>query len=104
MEDFSYTGLTTGVALLAYYFTLIKSGAARGKFGVQAPSHDGPNEYLRYVRAHQNTLEHIVIFLPALWLFSYAVDPFWGSDNRFTVAGRKNALRAWLLSKALKKG
>ena len=79
MEDFSYAGLATGVALLAYYFTLIKSGAARGKFGVQAPSHDGPNEYLRYVRAHLNTLEHIVIFLPALWLFSYAVDPFWGA-------------------------
>ena len=43
MEDFSYAGLATGVALLAYYFTLIKSGAARGKFGVQAPFHDGPN-------------------------------------------------------------
>ena len=62
MEDLSYTGLTTGIALLAYYYTLMKAGAARGKFGVQAPSHDGPDEYLRYVRAHQNTLEHIVIF------------------------------------------
>ena len=79
MEDLSYTGLTTGIALLAYYYTLMKAGSARGKFGVQAPSHDGPDEYLRYVRAHQNTLEHIVIFLPALWLFSYAVDSFWGA-------------------------
>ena len=71
MEDLSYTGLTTGIALLAYYYTLMKAGSARGKFGVQAPSHDGPDEYLIYVRAHQNTLEHIVIFLPALWLFTY---------------------------------
>ena len=80
MEDLSYAGLTTAIALLAYYFTLMKAALARGKFGVQAPSHDGPDEYLRYVRAHQNTLEHLVIFLPALWLFSYSVDPFWGAS------------------------
>ncbi|MBA58778.1 MAG: MAPEG domain-containing protein [Gammaproteobacteria bacterium] len=79
MDDSLYTGLTTGVALLVYYFTLTKSALARGKHGVEAPSHDGPEEYMRYVRVHQNTLEHIVIFIPALWLFAYSVDFFWAA-------------------------
>ncbi|MCY3641500.1 MAG: MAPEG family protein, partial [Gammaproteobacteria bacterium] len=61
------------------YFTLFKSGMARGRFKVAAPSHDGPEEYVRHVRAHQNTVEHLVMFLPGLWLFALAVDPIWAA-------------------------
>ena len=52
---------------------------ARGRFNVPAPSHDGPEEYVRYVRTHLNTLEHLVLFLPGLWLFAIAVDPIWAA-------------------------
>lgn len=79
MDDYIYPGLVSGLALLVYYFTLLKSGMARGRFKVPAPSHDGPEEYLRHVRAHQNTLEHLVLFLPGLWLFSAAVSPLWAA-------------------------
>ena len=71
--------IVSALALLAYYFTLLKAGLARGKFKIPAPSHDGPEEYVRYVRAHHNTLEHLVLFLPGMWLFAYAVSPLWAA-------------------------
>ena len=79
MGDYVYPGILSSVALLMYYFTLFKSGMARGRFEVAAPSHDGPEEYVRHVRAHQNTVEHLVMFLPGLWLFAVAVDPIWAA-------------------------
>ena len=79
MHEFYYPGILSCAALLTYYFTLFKAGMARGRFGVSAPSHDGPEEYVRHVRAHQNTLEHLVLFLPGLWLFAFAVDPIWAA-------------------------
>ena len=72
-------GIVSALALLVYYFTLYKSGMARGTYNVQAPSHDGPEEYQWHVRAHQNTLEHLVLFIPGLWLFAWAVDPLWAA-------------------------
>jgi glutathione S-transferase len=79
MGDLAYPGIVSGLALLVYYFTLYQAGMARGKFDVIAPSHEGPEEYMCYVRAHQNTLEHLVLFLPGLWLFAIAVDPLWAA-------------------------
>ena len=79
MGDYVYPGILSSVALLVYYFTLFQSGMARGRFKVAAPSHDGPEEYVRHVRAHQNTVEHLVMFLPGLWLFAWAVDPIWAA-------------------------
>ena len=79
MGDYVYPGILSSVALLVYYFTLFKSGMARGRFKIAAPSHEGPEEYVRHVRAHQNTVEHLVLFLPGLWLFAVAVDPIWAA-------------------------
>lgn len=79
MGDYAWPGIVSSLALLVYYFTLFKAGMARGRFKVPAPSHDGPEEYLRHVRAHQNTLEHLALFLPGIWLFSYAVSPLWAA-------------------------
>ena len=52
---------------------------ARQKYKIPAPLHEGPEDYVRQVRVHQNTLEHLALFLPSLWLFSFAVDPIWAS-------------------------
>lgn len=77
--DFIYVGIVSSLALLVTYFTLFKSGMARVRFKVPAPSHDGPDEYIRHVRAHQNTIEHLVLFLPGMWLFAIAVSPIWAA-------------------------
>ncbi len=79
LGDYAWPGIVSSLALLVYYFTLFKAGMARGRFKVPAPSHDGPEEYLRHVRAHQNTLEHLALFLPGIWLFSFAVSPLWAA-------------------------
>ncbi len=79
MNDMAYPGIASSLALLVYYFTLFKAGMARMRFEVPAPSHDGPEEYQRYVRAHINTLEHLALFLPGIWLFAFAVSPLWAA-------------------------
>lgn len=79
MDPYSYVVIVSALALLSYYFTLLMAGLARGRFKIEAPSHSGPPEYERYVRAHHNTLEHLVLFLPGLWLFAYSVSPYWAA-------------------------
>ncbi|GAB5481820.1 MAG: MAPEG family protein [Parasphingorhabdus sp.] len=79
VDPYIYVVIVSALALLAYYFTLLMAGLARGRFKIEAPSHSGPPEYERYVRAHHNTLEHLVLFLPGLWLFAYAVSPVWAA-------------------------
>lgn len=76
---FAWVTLLSGVSLLVYYFTLLMAGVARVRFKIPAPSHDGPEDYVRHVRAHQNTLEHIALFLPGLWLFALLVSPYWAA-------------------------
>ena len=78
-ENFEYPILVSSLALLVYYYTLYRSGTSRAKFGVDAPSHSGPPDYERIVRAHQNTLDHLAIFLPGLWLFAFTVGPIWAA-------------------------
>lgn len=77
--DYWWVTLVSGLALLTYYFTLLIAGIARVRFKVRAPSHEGPEDYVRRVRAHQNTLEHLVLFLPGMWLFALVVSPFWAA-------------------------
>lgn len=77
--EYWWVTLVSGLALLTYYFTLLIAGLARVRFKVPAPSHEGPEDYVRRVRAHQNTLEHLVLFLPGMWLFALTVSPVWAA-------------------------
>ncbi|MGY6550281.1 MAG: MAPEG family protein [Erythrobacter sp.] len=79
MDQYIYVVIVSAAALLAYYFTLLMAGLARGRFKIVPPSHSGPEEYERYVRAHHNTLEHLVLFLPGMWLFAYVASPVWAA-------------------------
>ena len=54
------------LALVQYLGFGMLVGRARGKFGVEAPATTGHPEFERYFRAHYNTLEQLVVFLPAL--------------------------------------
>ena len=71
---FPLTSVVVVLALVVYTWMSFKVGGARGKYNVQAPSTDGPPEFLRIYRAHMNTLEQLVVFVPALALFASA----WG--------------------------
>jgi glutathione S-transferase len=52
-------------------------GLARTRFQILAPSTTGNAEFERVFRAHQNTLEATVMFLPALWVAAVYCDEFW---------------------------
>ncbi|ANO51656.1 MAPEG family protein [Woeseia oceani] len=67
--------IVTGLALLQLFVFAFQVGKMRVKHGVKAPAVSGHEEFERMFRVHMNTLEQIVIFLPALWLFALYVNP-----------------------------
>jgi uncharacterized MAPEG superfamily protein len=67
------------LALIQYVAFGMLVGWARGKYGVKAPAVTGHEIFDRYFRVHQNTLELLVVFVPAIWLFGMYVDPAWAT-------------------------
>ena len=57
--------LSIGAALLQYLYFGIETGRARGAGRVMAPSVVGDENFERHFRAHQNTLEQLIVFIPA---------------------------------------
>ncbi|MFT7138396.1 MAG: putative membrane protein YecN with MAPEG domain [Candidatus Azotimanducaceae bacterium] len=66
--------MVTMLALLEFLYFGMKVGAARGKYDVKAPATTGNEHFERAYRVHYNTLEQLVIFLPALWAFAFYVN------------------------------
>ena len=62
--------IVTALALIQYFVLGLRVGQARTKFGIEAPAITGHPIFERHFRVHQNTMEQLVIFLPALWLFA----------------------------------
>ncbi|SMC96801.1 MAPEG family protein [Rhizobium sp. RU36D] len=74
-----FTVLATFSALITYVWLMIKVGRARKTFGIEAPRTTGNAQFERIFRVQQNTVEHLVAFLPSLWIFGYYVsDPIAG--------------------------
>ncbi len=74
----SFPALVSALALLLYVAVFAAAGRARHRYDVKAPAVTGPPEFERAFRVQQNTLEQIVWFIPALWLFALFVSPSWG--------------------------
>ena len=62
------------LALLQYTWFGIEVGRARGRFEVPAPATIGHENFERFFRAHQNTTEQLVVFLPAMFACAYLVN------------------------------
>ncbi|HTT74629.1 MAG TPA: MAPEG family protein [Candidatus Binataceae bacterium] len=71
----SWLSLITVAALIEYFVFVFMTGQARVKYKVEAPATTGDPVFERYYRVQQNTLEQLVIFIPALWLFAEYVGP-----------------------------
>ena len=71
--------IVTIIALAQYVFFAIQVGAMRAKHGVNAPAVTGHQEFERMFRIQQNTMEQLVAFIPALWIFAWLVNPLWGA-------------------------
>lgn len=62
------SAIVTVLALLLYLYMIMRVGGARGKHKIEAPAVTGHPEFERAYRVQMNTVEQMVIFLPALWL------------------------------------
>ncbi|MEO6185656.1 MAG: MAPEG family protein [Steroidobacteraceae bacterium] len=67
------------LAIFQFVFFGFAVGRARAAHGVPAPAQSGHPVFERYFRVHMNTLEQLVAFLPAVWLFSQFVDAHWAA-------------------------
>jgi glutathione S-transferase len=69
--------IVAGLALLEYLVFMVMAGQARGRYGVVAPSTTGDLTFERYFRVQQNTIEQLVVFLPALFMFARFASESW---------------------------
>jgi glutathione S-transferase len=72
-----YVAIIILLALVQYLWFSVRVGAARPKYGVNAPSTSGNEAWERLYRVQQNTLEQLVVFLPALVLFGLYLSARW---------------------------
>lgn len=79
--DFSYplSGLVTLLSLAVYMWMAVRIGKARAEHNVPVPRSDGPDGFLRVMRVHGNTMEGLILFLPALWLFALTIGDPWAA-------------------------
>ena len=65
--------LVVALALLQFLAFLAAVGKAREKYNVIAPATTGNEVFERYFRVQMNTLELLVMFVPAIWMFGFYV-------------------------------
>jgi len=71
--------IVTVLALLQFVWFGFDVGMMRGKHQCKAPAITGAPEFERMFRVQQNTMEQLVVFLPAMWLFGTMVEPLWAA-------------------------
>lgn len=67
------------LAILEFMVLGAMVGRARGKYGIKAPATSGHDMFERHFRVHYNTLEHLIVFIPAVWLFGSFVSQLWAA-------------------------
>lgn len=65
------------LALVQFTYFSIRVGASRTKYGVNAPSTSGDENWERLYRVQQNTMEQLVVFIPSILAFSFYVSTLW---------------------------
>ncbi len=89
------------LALMEFVVFGMLVGRARGRYGVKAPATSGHEVFDRYFRVHYNTMELLVVFVPAIWLFGLYVSPAWGAIlGAIYILGRILYLRSYVADPA----
>lgn len=71
--------IVTVLALLQFFYLCMQVGRARARYGIAAPATTGNELFERHFRVQMNTLEQLVLFLPALWIFANYLSPLWAA-------------------------
>ena len=65
------------LALLQYIYFTVRVGSSRGKYNIKAPACSGDDTWNRIFRVQQNTLEQLIILIPATYAFAWYVSSLW---------------------------
>jgi len=74
-----FTAWATLAALGVYFWTGVNAGRARIRYGIPAPSMDGPEAFQRSQRVQANTLEQLPLLLVPLWMCAYFLGDPWAA-------------------------
>jgi len=65
------------LALLQYVFFTARVGLGRGKYKIDAPACEGDENWERLFRVQQNTMEQLIVLVPATFAFAYYMSSTW---------------------------
>ena len=87
--SYEYTTLVTILAIIINLYFMFRTGLNRLKLKVNAPKTVGNETWERYFRVHANTVEQMVMFMPALWLAAiYSSDKLAAGIGTVWLVGR----------------
>ena len=81
MNQYLYTSFITLLTILLMFGLTFNVGRARGKFQVRAPAVSGHEHFERAYRIQLNTIENVLMFLPALWLYAIFIGDKGAGDS-----------------------
>jgi glutathione S-transferase len=71
-----FVHIVIALALVEFLYFSFEVGKARERYQIAAPATSGNEMFERYFRVHMNTLEQLVIFIPAILVFSHYFSPY----------------------------
>ena len=74
-----WIALVVLLSLLEFMVFGMLVGRARARYKILAPATSGHPVFEQTFRVHYNTLELLVVFIPAIWLFGLYLNPRWGA-------------------------
>ena len=74
-----YVEIVLALALLEFMYFGFAVGQARVRYQCPAPATTGNEIFERYFRVQMNTLEQLVVLIPAIFLFAYLIDARWAA-------------------------
>jgi glutathione S-transferase len=79
MHDMNIAYLAILLILAEYALLGSMVAVARSRYKVAAPAVTGNPDFERYFRVQQNTLEQLILVIPALWIFAATLSPLWAA-------------------------
>lgn len=93
----TFVSVVALLALIEYMVISTLCGRARGTYKVDAPATTGHPVFERWYRVQQNTVEQLIVFIPALFLFARYASPAWaGWIGLLFVVGRAVYARGYV--------
>ncbi len=65
------------LALLQFLYFTTRVGLSRGKYSINAPACEGDEIWNRIFRVQQNTMEQLIMLIPASYAFAHYLSPVW---------------------------